>query len=466
MRTFEFSEGNSSKFWSIDLKGTQIEVTFGRIGTKGQTQVKEFPDSGKAQVAHDKLIQEKLGKGYVEKGPASAPAPTQLALEQAIVEEPDDLAAHSAFADYLTEQGDPRGEFAAAQLALEDPACTGARRKQLVSREKELLKRHGREWLGELTLYLLDQRGADDDSPKRYRHQFVLGWLDSLEIALLTVEFSRVLARAPQSRLLRCLVIQKSQYNDDEENPYEPEKDVPETAYWPGLYPLHRSPYLGNVRVCQLGERTEEPPDSYSSWSDAGFDGGLGLLEKMPRLEELYLRAHVAGTPCEKLFALKNFDHLRVLELYHKEAKHHLDVLARTRCLGRLTHLLFHPHGGGPYITLADVRVLVRSPYLGSLTHLQIRLIDMGDEGCSEFIASGILKRLRVLDLQFGCITDEGARILADCPDLSNLESLNVSGNWLTPAGIKVLKAIGVNLQARDQREEGDEQYLYEGDWE
>ncbi len=66
MRRFEFVEGSSQKFWQIDLADTQFTVQFGKIGTAGQSQVKEFPSSAAAQAEHDKLIAEKVKKGYVE----------------------------------------------------------------------------------------------------------------------------------------------------------------------------------------------------------------------------------------------------------------------------------------------------------------------------------------------------------------------------------------------------------------
>src|SRR5262249_29160529 len=115
MRTFEFSDGKSDKFWSIELQGKSFTVTFGRKGTKGQTQTKKFPDAAGAQKEHDKLVTEKLRKGYRETsaaGGAAAPAaasPTAKALEAAIYANPDDTAARMAYADYLNEQGDPRG---------------------------------------------------------------------------------------------------------------------------------------------------------------------------------------------------------------------------------------------------------------------------------------------------------------------------------------------------------------------
>src|SRR5262249_23952259 len=96
-------------------------------------------------------------------------------------------------------------------------------------------------------------------------------------------------------------------------------------------------------------------------------------------------------------------------------------------------HLLW-PHGLEPgdqqaYITLEGVRDLVHSRHLRALTHLQLRLNDMGDEGCGEFVRSGILKRLRRLDLTGGRVTDAGARILAACPDLRRLEHLSLANN-------------------------------------
>jgi predicted DNA-binding WGR domain protein len=69
MRTFEFKDDKSNKFWNIELKDKDYTVTFGKIGTKGQTKTKSFPTSEKAQKEYDKLITEKTDKGYVETTP-------------------------------------------------------------------------------------------------------------------------------------------------------------------------------------------------------------------------------------------------------------------------------------------------------------------------------------------------------------------------------------------------------------
>ena len=55
-REFQLSEGTSNKFWAIELDGKSHTVHFGRIGTSGQTQTKEFASVADAQKAHDKLI--------------------------------------------------------------------------------------------------------------------------------------------------------------------------------------------------------------------------------------------------------------------------------------------------------------------------------------------------------------------------------------------------------------------------
>ena len=74
MRRFEYIGGGSEKFWEIDRAGTSVTVRFGRIGTAGQTQVKDLGSDQAAGAHIAKLIAEKTKKGYVENGAAPAPA--------------------------------------------------------------------------------------------------------------------------------------------------------------------------------------------------------------------------------------------------------------------------------------------------------------------------------------------------------------------------------------------------------
>ena len=65
-RRLEFVEGTSSKFYEVDVNGKSVSVWFGRIGTAGRTQTKQFADSAAAQKHAEKQIARKLKKGYVE----------------------------------------------------------------------------------------------------------------------------------------------------------------------------------------------------------------------------------------------------------------------------------------------------------------------------------------------------------------------------------------------------------------
>jgi predicted DNA-binding WGR domain protein len=65
-REFQFNEGSSNKFWSIELREQSLIVHYGKIGTNGQAQEKSFTSAEAAKKEHDKLVAEKTKKGYVE----------------------------------------------------------------------------------------------------------------------------------------------------------------------------------------------------------------------------------------------------------------------------------------------------------------------------------------------------------------------------------------------------------------
>ena len=97
-RSFSLSEGASNKFWAITLDGASHTVEFGRIGTTGQSSQKDFGSDAEAKASHDKLISEKMRKGYVEEGAGatgstttskpSPPKPKAKAKDQAKSETP------------------------------------------------------------------------------------------------------------------------------------------------------------------------------------------------------------------------------------------------------------------------------------------------------------------------------------------------------------------------------------------
>jgi predicted DNA-binding WGR domain protein len=65
-RSLRYQDEKSAKFWSIALSGCSHTVNYGRFGTDGQTQTKDFPTEDAARKSYDKLVAEKVKKGYVE----------------------------------------------------------------------------------------------------------------------------------------------------------------------------------------------------------------------------------------------------------------------------------------------------------------------------------------------------------------------------------------------------------------
>jgi uncharacterized protein (TIGR02996 family) len=480
MQRFQYSDAKSHKFWNIEVSGCSLIVTYGKVGSAGQTQTKTFASAEQAQAEADKLIREKLKKGYVEK-PAAAASQAE-AFERALAENPHDLAGWCAYADYLAEHGDPRGEFMQVQIALESESLPKVRRGALKKQERNLQWQHERDWLGPLAAFTVDAkpvpfwRGRKPAKRAPVAHRFARGWLSRLEFHYLTVGQARALANSPQAGLLRELVVDQVE-PEWGRSYYKPGPDVPADTvpdFGPGLHALSACPQLVSVRIFRLGEQVPESDDE-EAYLNCSTPGDLThyVVKQMPNLEELYLLAHQVDA--DTIFRLP-MPNLRILQLYHSEL-YPLDRLAANKSLTNLTTVHCHPHALWPsakqaHIRLEHLRAICRSPHLRSLTNLRLRLTDFGDKGAKEIVESGILKRLKVLDLKGGNITDEGAEALAGCPDLKNLEFLNLSRNALTQAGEQAIKATGVKADTSAQHGEAAGEfgigqtagYLFEGD--
>lgn len=75
MRRWEFVEGSASKFWETGADGAVVTVRYGRCGTDGRTQSKEYASAQAADAQVTRTIAEKERKGYREVGaPGAAPA--------------------------------------------------------------------------------------------------------------------------------------------------------------------------------------------------------------------------------------------------------------------------------------------------------------------------------------------------------------------------------------------------------
>src|SRR5262245_46076261 len=108
MRSFEMKK--TQRFWSIERDRKKITVRYGKVGGKAGVRTSESGNVGDALRKYQQQIGEKMRAGYEETTTDDAAEldATGRALEGALTENPDDLATLLAFADYLSEQADPR----------------------------------------------------------------------------------------------------------------------------------------------------------------------------------------------------------------------------------------------------------------------------------------------------------------------------------------------------------------------
>jgi predicted DNA-binding WGR domain protein len=105
-RSLVYDEGTSDKFWSIRVDGLTHTVHYGRVGTAGQVKAKAFDTGDAAVAAAEKLINDKLRKGYRDAGQPGEmpdPVPAEATLAPVAVEVVDEpapaLVAPVAIAD-------------------------------------------------------------------------------------------------------------------------------------------------------------------------------------------------------------------------------------------------------------------------------------------------------------------------------------------------------------------------------
>jgi predicted DNA-binding WGR domain protein len=66
VRRFVYKDAQSDKFWEIRALGSSYAVHFGKSGVTGTRQEKTFESAAACRTAAEKVIAEKLKKGYTE----------------------------------------------------------------------------------------------------------------------------------------------------------------------------------------------------------------------------------------------------------------------------------------------------------------------------------------------------------------------------------------------------------------
>lgn len=331
--------------------------------------------------------------------------PTRAGLEAALAADPDDLVTHAAYADYLSERGDPRGDFIRLQLALEDRSQPADRLRAMESEAYRLRQRHAAEWLGPLYAFENPVRAGrpaadpDDSVDVQYRR----GWVHRLRVRRLSPELCEAARKSPHLPLLAELEVGAD-----------------------GLFGHE----LDGHCVARLLDRSSLL--THLDLSGQSIDMTPVIVALPATLQSLRLTCNTVYLGEGILAAGRVFPALRLL---HLELQDEWDFLYEWGSLIR---------------RLADPAVL---PALESLS---LRLPNFGDAGVITLLETGLVGRLKGLDLCRCQITDDGAQALAADPAVPRLDALHLDDNYLSPIGIQALADVGVTVSERQRFGPGD----------
>jgi len=312
----------------------------------------------------------------------------------AIAAEPASDEPRLVYADWLSEHGDPRGEFISVQCALASLPADAAQAQALRGREEALLAEHSLAWL----------RGL----PGGVVHRFERGFVSMLRVTSpdAVAELGPFIEREGVWRLVLACPVPSS---------------------------LVVAPWLSRLRVLEV-------------WGHAGLSPQL--LEQLlsgrdlQGLEALLLRDQQplgeAGirTLAERGGAV--FSSLRQLQLENARlSAAQLAVLAGKRWFMQLDSLSL---SNNPDLGPAGLEVLASR--LKQVKTLRLDSVRGGNEGARALAASAQLRQLVWLSLDRNRISAEGASALLQSGALPSLRRLSIEGN---PIG----RALRQRLDAR-----------------
>jgi uncharacterized protein (TIGR02996 family) len=480
MPRYEYSEGTSNKFWDITLSGKSFTTTYGKIGSNGQTTIKSFNSDSEAKSQYEKLIAEKVKKGYIAvgggdkkkgkagkaddkkpaKGAAAKAATAAIAagdkrnkdLEAAIIADPSNRDAYAVYGDWLQEQGDPRGELIALHLANRDKAA-----QQLIAKHKEY-------FLGPLAEHeTVRDEGYNNASSSLRSPMQEKEWQKTHKQAFLwkngfihrvrlshesysvtwdgsTAKVLEEVLKHPSARF----VVEFAFHSNGDPNEDNLEDII---AVLGKLAPP-------TTRKITFGDNIDQ-----ISWHHTGslaklwkgvpnlrvldMETGEFDVGKMdaPNLEKARFITGGLSKSCGKNIANAKMPKIKHLEIYYGDDN----------------------YGGD--CSIKDVKPLLDRTDLKNLEYLGLKNAMFQNDIAAAVGSSKIVKGLKTLDLSLGTMTDEGAKALLDAKSsLKHLEVLDLTRNYLSKKGIEMVKGICKKVITDRQEkadEDGDDTYYY-----
>ncbi len=343
--------------------------------------------------------------------------------EQAFLEmirrQPGSRIHRLPYADWLTDQGDPRGEFIYLQVQAQRLPRDSPRRLDLEARASDLLLVHESAWLGPLlgAIANWEWRGGLLNWVTVTTEVFLANaehWLPASPVLGVHLRKARPhirsLARCKQLAHLSGLYLGGNDLTDDD------------------LEVLLRSPHLRRIRSLYLHSNVLR---------QRGVEV-LASTPNLPRLRELSLGNNHLGDEAVAVLAdsphLGRLRHLNLMLASLGEPG--LRTLAHSALLSRLRVLML----GSNLLPGGSLATLVRSPGFANLLVLGFVMNQQNDADLAALADSPSASGLRFLSLNgYQTVGDPGLTALANSPHLGKLTSLSVGSGVWGPAGARAL---------------------------
>ena len=451
MPRYELVDGSSAKFWEINLNGDSFDVCYGRIGTAGTSSTKVFDSPEKAEAEYNKMIKSKTKKGYSCVGETNSPAAKEatLEVEQDLYNNPNSEDAWEAYGQYLESQGDVRAELIALELS------GGS------DRINEYYEKYRDEWLGEALVKAVNKlKKFEEEIYEGLDSVFKLSWkyghivsarvASDYEIAYeencpSVTELLRLVINSPAAKFIQEITIGCIDFEG-------------ENYYDQAVLAISKSGKVPSLRKLHIGDFDSE--ECEISWSE--IRDVSKLYPVFPNLEELIL--HGGEIQLGKL----KHDKLKKLTL---ESGGLPGEAVKSVVSGELPELedleiWFGTDEYGGTGTIEMLKPLLDGQSYPKLKRLGLQNSEFENEIAREVSTSEILKRVEVLDLSMGTMTDEGAQhILDNSANFKHLKSLNLDENFISDEICSKLRAALSGIVSVNEQEEpdidGDDVYLY-----
>ncbi len=434
MPRYEYTEGTSNKFWEIELKGSTYRCKWGRIGGSTSMNSKDCGTAAAGKKAYDKLIAEKVKKGYALAGGKKAEKATPVgearnaALEKAIIADPDDLESYLVLADWMIGQGNPRGELAVFQR--------NGRTKQA----NTLLKKHAAFFLGSFAT----------DKPKTFELEWSLGFIKKAKIGwpMYTHDLvdelraagklddeenddveSRDWGEVCKARLIEFLQLPSAQFLQELRLGCIPGDEEMDASPFAAAIAKVKPPCLRVLEIADTGDwdissTSTATPDSKAIQGlrelvlRGGNSVGIGKLD-LPELRVFRVESGGLTAHNLKAIATAKWPKLEKLEIWCGDPN-------------------YGASGG-----VKELAPLFSATGVPKLTHLGLMNCPFADDGVRMLAKSKLLPQLKTLDLRKGNLSDRGIDIMVAAKDaFAHLEYLDVDDNALTEISKPRLKGL------------------------